>query len=96
MADPQIHARAIHREACFVAPSPELAERWKADLAGLRGGGVGSDIASVLAIARQPRPLGFDDGVTDQKVAALLHRVLGRGSDGPEPPHPEVGRNLER
>jgi immune inhibitor A len=63
MADPQIHARAIHREACFVAPSPELAERWKADLAGLRGGGVGSDIASVLAIARQPRPLGFDDGV---------------------------------
>ncbi len=33
MADPQIHARAIHREACFVAPSPELAERWKADLA---------------------------------------------------------------
>lgn len=63
MTETTHHARAVQSEACFVAPSPELAERWKTELADLREGAADAAVASVLAIGRQPRPLGFDDGV---------------------------------
>lgn len=61
-ASPGPSARAVWSDACFVAPSPELKERWDGELSDLRSS---SDlgIASVLAISRNPRPLGFDDGV---------------------------------
>jgi immune inhibitor A len=55
-------ARAAWSEACFVAPSPELEDRWKSDLERVREN-ADSDVADVLSIARHPRALGFDDGV---------------------------------
>jgi immune inhibitor A len=61
-ADDRDEARAVWSEACFVAPSPELKERWVRELSQLRDA-QDSDVSKVLAIARQPRQLGLDDGV---------------------------------
>ncbi len=54
MSRAESRIRAVHTELCAVAPSPQLRERMRE---GLRGG------AEVPALARDPRPLGFNDGV---------------------------------
>jgi immune inhibitor A len=60
--DPHGHsARAVWSDFCAVAPSPELKERIKAELAGARTRA--APLANLLGIAKGPRPLGFDDGV---------------------------------
>lgn len=53
---------AVWSDFCAVAPSPELREKLKAELAKARGkaGGV---LSSAVGLSRGPRPLGFDDGV---------------------------------
>ena len=55
-------AVAVWSDFCAVAPSPELKEKMKADLADAKKGSK-SPLADVFAIARGPRRLGFDDGV---------------------------------
>ncbi|HEV7657867.1 MAG TPA: M6 family metalloprotease domain-containing protein [Mycobacteriales bacterium] len=50
------------QDFCAVAPSPELNERVRAELERLRAEN-DSPLAAQLDIARQPRMLGFDDGV---------------------------------
>jgi immune inhibitor A len=53
---------AVWSDFCAVAPSPELREKLKAELAKARGkaGGV---LGAAMGLSRGPRPLGFDDGV---------------------------------
>ncbi|CAG9932030.1 M6 family metalloprotease domain-containing protein [Candidatus Nitrotoga arctica] len=53
---------AVWSDFCAVAPSPELREKLKAELATARGkaGGV---LGAVMGLSRGPRQLGFDDGV---------------------------------
>src|SRR5215831_17531934 len=53
---------AIWSDFCAVAPSPELKERLRADLAEARNQ-LRSPLAEVLSVAKGPRRLGFDDGV---------------------------------
>jgi len=55
-------AVAVWSDFCAVAPSPELKEKMKADLADAREKSK-SPLAGAFAIARGPRRLGFDDGV---------------------------------
>jgi immune inhibitor A len=52
----------IWSDFCAVAPSPELKERLKSELAAVKKR-ARSPLAQAFAIARTPRPLGFDDGV---------------------------------
>ncbi|WP_052185713.1 M6 family metalloprotease domain-containing protein [Streptomyces purpureus] len=52
--------RAVSPTFCAVAPSPELRERMLQELEQYRGGP--GELSSLLAWARTPRPLGFDDG----------------------------------
>lgn len=47
---------------CAIAPAPELRDRLKAELANLRESSL-SGLAQSLSIARDPRRLGFNDGV---------------------------------
>src|SRR4051794_26108973 len=54
-------AIAVWSDFCAVAPSPELKERLKTELAQFRASG--APLAANLGLSRQPRPLGFDDGV---------------------------------
>jgi len=54
-------AIAVWSDFCAVAPSPDLKERFKAELVQLRSSD--TPLAANLALTRQPRPLGFDDGV---------------------------------
>jgi immune inhibitor A len=54
--------RAVWSDFCAVAPSPELRERWLADLAEARENST-SPLAQLFGLARAPRRLGFDDGV---------------------------------
>jgi immune inhibitor A len=53
---------AVWSDFCAVAPSPELQEKLKTELADARTmlGGV---LGGVMGLSRGPRPLGFDDGV---------------------------------
>jgi hypothetical protein len=53
---------ATNREACFVAPSPELRDRPLAGLKRTRGRATGP-LSALLGVARTPRRLGFDDDV---------------------------------
>jgi len=53
---------AVWSNFCAVAPSPELATRLQEELARLQSTS-GADLAANFAIARSPRPLGFNDGV---------------------------------
>src|SRR5262245_12116298 len=55
-------ATTVCSDFCAVAPSPELKERLKAELADAKNRST-SPLAESLAIARGPRRLGFDDGV---------------------------------
>jgi immune inhibitor A len=50
--------RIVRSEFCAVAPSPQLRARMRETLGALQGG---SDVP--LGLARDPRPLGFNDGV---------------------------------
>ena len=50
-----------YSDLCCVAPSPELAERWKAELTKVRSRR-GLAFAESFGIRRMPRRLGFDDG----------------------------------
>jgi immune inhibitor A len=54
--------QALWSDFCAVAPHPQLRERWKTELASARSN-VDPSIAAALSVARNPRPLGFDDGV---------------------------------
>jgi immune inhibitor A len=56
---PTVQARYSQR--CCVAPSPELARRWKAELATMRSNRT-MQFAQSFGVARAPRRLGFDDG----------------------------------
>jgi immune inhibitor A len=49
-------------DPCFVAPSPQLRERLEKEAAKARGKG-GGLLAGITALAPQPRPLGFEDGL---------------------------------
>lgn len=53
---------AVWSDFCAVAPSPELREMLKSDLAKARGK-AGDVLGAAMGLARGPRPLGFDDGV---------------------------------
>ncbi len=55
-------ATAVWSEFCAVAPSPELKERLRTDLAEAQKRSK-SPLAESFALARGPRRLGFDDGV---------------------------------
>src|SRR5689334_18958239 len=55
-------AMAIWSDFCAVAPSPELKERLKTDLADARTRS-GSPLAHAFSVGKGPRRLGFDDGV---------------------------------
>jgi len=55
-------AAGVWSDFCAVAPSPELKERIKTELANARRGAA-PPLAHVLGMARAPRRLGFDDGV---------------------------------
>jgi immune inhibitor A len=65
-------------ERCCVAPSPELAERWKAELTTLRSR-ENIAFAQSLGITRTPRRLGFDDGyiipATEFELGAPLSAI---------------------
>ncbi len=67
-----------HSDLCCVAPSPELAERWEAELATLRSS-QGIAFAESLGITHAPRPLGFDDGyiipATEFPLGASLQAI---------------------
>lgn len=52
---------ALSPDLCCVAPSPELLDRWKAELSKVRSR-KGIEFASSMGITRMPRPLGFNDG----------------------------------
>jgi immune inhibitor A len=54
-------AIAVWSDFCAVAPSPDLKQRLKAELNQVRSSG--TPLAANFALSRQPRPLGFDDGV---------------------------------
>jgi immune inhibitor A len=54
-------AKAVWSDFCAVAPSPELKDRLKAELAEFRTSGAGA-LANIAALARAPRYPGFDDG----------------------------------
>lgn len=83
-------AIAVWSDFCAVAPSPELKDRLKAELAQLRSSG--TPLAGILALSRLPRKLGFNDGViippeqfplgTPQRAvaAAALERAPLRGT----------------
>src|SRR3954447_14214545 len=58
---PERTAIAVWSNFCAVAPSPDLQQRLKAELNQIRSSG--SPLAANFALSRQPRPLGFDDGV---------------------------------
>jgi immune inhibitor A len=53
---------AVWSDFCAVAPSPELREKLKAELAEARLK-VGGVLSGVMGFSRSPRPLGFNDGV---------------------------------
>ncbi|MFM9700064.1 M6 family metalloprotease domain-containing protein [Streptomyces europaeiscabiei] len=53
-------ARAVWSDFCAVAPSPELRDRIRSNLDRIRE--TNPDYADLLAPARPPHPLGFDDG----------------------------------
>ena len=55
-------ASVVWSEFCAVAPSPELKGRLKAELADAKKKSK-SPLAEVLGLTREPRRLGFDDGV---------------------------------
>ena len=52
---------AHYSDRCCVAPSPELRDRWNAELEKVRGR-KGIAFTESMAITRMPRPLGLDDG----------------------------------
>jgi immune inhibitor A len=52
---------ARYSDTCFVPPSPELRQRWAAELERARGRR--SAVAGALGLERNPRRIGFDDGV---------------------------------
>jgi len=54
--------QAVWSDFCAVAPSPELKERIKQELADVRSRAT-APLANAIAMARGPRHLGFDDGV---------------------------------
>lgn len=56
------HQVAVWSDFCAVAPSPELREKLRANLAEIRGAKK-TAFASSLSLSRGPRQLGFDDGV---------------------------------
>ncbi|WP_242448300.1 M6 family metalloprotease domain-containing protein [Cellulomonas sp. WB94] len=47
-------------QTCTVPPSPELRDKWRKDLASVNKS---RDAAPALRLAREPHPLGFNDGV---------------------------------
>jgi immune inhibitor A len=53
---------AVWSEFCAVAPSPELREKLKKDLAKARSD-AGGALGAAMGLSRGPRQLGFDDGV---------------------------------
>jgi immune inhibitor A len=67
-----------YSDRCCVAPSPELAERWKAELTTLRSR-TNIAFAQSLGITRTPRRLGFDDGyiipATEFELGAPLQAI---------------------
>ena len=71
-------ATAVWSDFCAVAPSPQLRERLKAELAQAKAG-VSPELAANMVLARQPRPLGFDDGVIippDQFPSGTASRTI--------------------
>ncbi|GJD51976.1 hypothetical protein OPKNFCMD_4735 [Methylobacterium crusticola] len=83
-------AVAVWSDFCAVPPSPELRDRLKSELVQLRSSG--TPLAAILALSRQPRRLGFNDGViippeqfplgTSQRAiaAAAMERAPLRGA----------------
>ncbi|HJU40631.1 MAG TPA: M6 family metalloprotease domain-containing protein [Tahibacter sp.] len=61
-AHPHRHGDAVWSDFCAVAPSPELKQRLKAELAQARRT-LAPSIAASVGLARSPRVLGFNDGV---------------------------------
>ncbi len=49
-------------QTCWAPPSPELLDRWTAELQNLQKRSKGGQVAESLGMARYPRHLGFDDG----------------------------------
>lgn len=82
---------AVWSDFCAVAPSPDLKDRIRAELADVRKKSK-SPLATIFGLSKGPRPLGFDDGVIippDQYPAgtsfakirkAALERAPLRGS----------------
>jgi immune inhibitor A len=56
-------ASALWSDFCAVAPHPDLCDKLKADLAKARTE-VAGPLGAAMGLSRDPRPLGFDDGVT--------------------------------
>ncbi|MFJ8042255.1 M6 family metalloprotease domain-containing protein [Kitasatospora sp. NPDC096147] len=57
---PELSPRAVWSDFCAVAPSPELRDRLRQELARLRSGP--DELAGQFAVGRTPHRLGFDDG----------------------------------
>lgn len=73
-------------QTCAVAPSPQLREQWARALADANEVAARTDgVAPFLRIARDPRPLGFNDGVIvppeEFPVGTSLTAIRGAASD---------------
>ncbi|MEY2521854.1 MAG: hypothetical protein QOJ66_419 [Ilumatobacteraceae bacterium] len=67
---------------CFVAPSPELKDRLDSELAKIKGRSK-STIVDSLSLAKEPRALGFNDGMiipADEYPFGTSDLVMRRGS----------------
>lgn len=88
MTDPTAptHAFTPNQQAatCAVPPSPELRERWSDQLTSVRRRRRGDDAAR-FSLAREPRRLGFNDGVIvppeEFPVGTALQMIRGAAAD---------------
>lgn len=88
MIDPTTptHAFTPDQQAatCAVPPSPELRERWADQLTSVRRRRRGDDAAR-FSLAREPRRLGFNDGVIvppeEFPIGTALQMIRGAAAD---------------
>jgi len=86
---------ATNREACFVAPSPEVCDRLLADPKRTRGRARGP-LSALLGVWRTPRRLGFDDGFSDREMTTTADQIRDLFFSTPRQSRTTVYRLLAR